>query len=262
MNADVFFTIGRTHSVCQDYATVCGDDLVALSDGCSSSQHTDFGARLLCRIATTCDPVTAVRTAQPHLEAFLLPVECLDATILTAGPTKDRLDVEAFVTGDGVVVGRKRGGGYRLFLSEFPTGAPRYASYDLDPRRRARYVREFAGVHRVTVIEDGVEVSVTDTPVEDAEVQPFTTSFPVAEYDMVLLLSDGALSFHRPVGPYGATECVPLHEVVTAMLAVKGFAGEFLLRRARKFLKDAAAKGWWHDDDFAAAAIYLGELSQ
>ena len=53
MNADAYFTIGKEHVqkdpfVCQDYAAVVGPGRVVLSDGCSSSRHTDFGARLLC----------------------------------------------------------------------------------------------------------------------------------------------------------------------------------------------------------------------
>ena len=257
MNYDVFFTMGRAHTVCQDYATV-GTDMVALSDGCSSSKHTDFGARLLCRQALKgWDPVSAVKMTLPHLEAFGLPTECLDATLLLAGPTKDGLNVEALITGDGIVVARKRKGGYTLFLSEFPTGAPRYASYDLDPSRRARYLQEFKGVHRITLVEDGVPVNVHELPLENADVNPFTTSFAVATYDMVLLLSDGALSFHRP-GLNGATEQVPYQEVVAEMLDVKGFAGEFILRRARAFLKKVTKEGWAHDDDFSVAAIYLG----
>lgn len=259
MNSDVFFVMGRTHTVCQDYAAVGPNHSITLSDGCSSSKHTDFGARLLCRLAMTLDPVTAVKMAQSHLSAFHLPVECLDATILTAWLATDGLEVEALITGDGAVVGRKRSGGYTLFLTEYPSGAPRYASYDLDPRRRARYVQEFAGVRRITCIEGGVVVAIDEERIEDVEVQPFTTSFAVAKYDMVFLLSDGAQSFHRPVGSNGATESVPYREVVEEMLAVKGFAGEFITRRARAFLKKATSKGWLHDDDFSVAAMYLGE---
>lgn len=272
MNADVFFAIGRTHEVCQDYATVYRGDRVALSDGCSQSQHTDFGARLLCRVATVWDdPVTAVKLTQPHLAPFHLPVECLDATLLTAGPSEDGKGVSVSVCGDGVVVGRKRGGGYTLILSEYPSGAPRYASYDLDPKRRARYLQEFGNVrgletqannvHRVTVMEGVEVVSATDIPIEDAEAVPLGWFFDAAEYDMVALLSDGAQSFHRPTGENGLTAPVPLEAVVREVLAVKGFAGQFITRRARRFLKEAAAKGWTHDDDFSVAAIYTGEVA-
>ena len=49
-----------------------------------------------------------------------------------------------------------------------------------------------------------------------------------------------------------------LDVVVDEMLALKGYAGVFLQRRVTRFLKDAQARGWHHDDDFAVAGIYLG----
>ena len=78
-------------------------------------------------------------------------------------------------------------------------------------------------------------------------------------FDLVLVLSDGASSFHRPVGDRGATESVPVSEVAAEMLAVKNYGGEFITRRAKRFLKDAYARGWYHDDDFSVAAIYMGD---
>jgi hypothetical protein len=260
MNSDVYFAMGQTHRVCQDYATVCADGHVALADGCSTSKHTDIGARLLCRLASTRGPGEAVREAHAHLSAFRLPTSCLDATILTAGPTKDGLDIEAFMTGDGIIVGRKRGGGYTLFLSEFPSGAPRYASYDLDPARRTQYLVEFGGVHRVTRIDDGITVAVDEHEIEDADVSPFTTSFAVLDYDVVLLLSDGAMSFHRPGATSDLREHVPCTEIVKEMLNIKSFVGDFIVRRCRFFFKEAAKRGWVHDDDFSVAAIYIGDV--
>ena len=46
MAADVFYAIGSTHHVCQDFAVANGD-FVILSDGCSSAKDSDWGARLL-----------------------------------------------------------------------------------------------------------------------------------------------------------------------------------------------------------------------
>ena len=52
MNADSAVNIGSTHSLCQDYVIARNPDrapYVVLSDGCSSSNDTDIGARLLVR---------------------------------------------------------------------------------------------------------------------------------------------------------------------------------------------------------------------
>lgn len=261
MNSDVFFTIGRLHDVCQDYASVVSESRVVLSDGCSSSKLTDIGARLLCRAVVRLKgvaPSLAPVICKKNLEEFDLPVECLDATLLTLDVREDL--VRALVTGDGLVVGRKRAGGYTALLSEFPSGAPRYASYDLVPERRALYLQEFGTFWKVSLFEGSCPLGEETILLEDSPLVPYSFSFPLAEYDLVLLLSDGALSFRRPLGVNGATEAVPVQEVIEEMLQVKGFAGQFITRRARKFLKGAASKGWTHDDDFSVAAIYLGEL--
>ena len=50
MNADHYYTIGNSHSVCQDYAIsglVENGAYAILSDGCSSSPDVDVGARML-----------------------------------------------------------------------------------------------------------------------------------------------------------------------------------------------------------------------
>ncbi len=51
MSSDSFFTIGKSHDICEDYACngVFNDEIayVIVCDGCSSSTHTDFGSRIL-----------------------------------------------------------------------------------------------------------------------------------------------------------------------------------------------------------------------
>lgn len=266
MNADAYFTIGKEHAaktpfVCQDYAAVMGPGRVVLADGCSSSRHTDFGARLLCRLGAQLGPNKAPRAAEPILATLGLPTQCLDATLLLARWREEEQDVRVLLAGDGVVVARRRSGGYFLVLSEFPSGAPRYLSYDLDPARRAQYVQEFGGVQKITTTyQGGVTEQVFPLLDEDLAVPEFT--FPAAEFDLVLVMSDGATSFQRPKSADAPwiTEPVPLVEVVEEMLAIKGYAGVFVAKRALRFLKDAHAKGWHHSDDFAVAGIYLDDV--
>lgn len=52
LTPDAFFTIGKTHTVCQDYAHagfIPGTDqaYAIVSDGCSGSPDTDFGSRFM-----------------------------------------------------------------------------------------------------------------------------------------------------------------------------------------------------------------------
>ena len=86
--------------------------------------------------------------------------------------------------------------------------------------------------------------------------EPFRElAFPTDLYDLVLLLSDGAESFHTKDG-----QPVELDLVLAQIFDFKGFAGQFLGRRCGRFLSSFCAEnGWKHDDDFTVAGIYVGE---
>ena len=54
MNADYYIEKGQSHDFCEDFALAgkIGESAYAiLSDGCSSSEHVDLGARLLVHAA-------------------------------------------------------------------------------------------------------------------------------------------------------------------------------------------------------------------
>jgi hypothetical protein len=54
MNANHYFSIGKDHAICQDYAIsklINNGGCAILSDGCSSSPSTDIGSRLLAMAA-------------------------------------------------------------------------------------------------------------------------------------------------------------------------------------------------------------------
>jgi hypothetical protein len=54
MNTDAYYEIGSSHRVCEDYALAGQYEDMAyaiVSDGCSSSENSDVGARLLSHIA-------------------------------------------------------------------------------------------------------------------------------------------------------------------------------------------------------------------
>lgn len=258
MNTDAFFAVGRQHHICQDYA-IAGKGVAALSDGCSSSPNTDLGARFLCRLGVTKGPHAAIHAATSLLAPLDLPKESLDATLLLARWDDPAQSVKVFIAGDGVLVGRRRDGGSTVIVSEFPSGAPFYLNYGTNDARRQGYLQEFGGKHVFTVSTPESE-TVQESQVEEPPVVMF--EFLASTFDLVLLLSDGAKTFRRPVPQArGATEPVPLQEVVDNLLQVKGYVGEFITRRAKRFLQDATARGWHHDDDFSVAAIHLGDPS-
>src|SRR5690348_10028206 len=114
MHADSFFRMGASHAVCQDYASAGQVDGVAyaiLSDGCSGSPATDFGARFFVRAAEqrirdiadgSLPAEDLVISAAQMATACRLPLACLDATLLFAASLGRGL-VQVFQTGDGVI---------------------------------------------------------------------------------------------------------------------------------------------------------------
>ncbi len=261
MHADSFFRMGATHAVCQDYADSGAADGVPyaiLADGCSGSQHTDFGARFLAR--ATIGWLSELRRAEfptheiiAHAASMArvarLPIESLDATLLVATLNDYGDNVFTYQTGDGVVVARRRDTEkLEYFSREYSGGMPYYLSYLLSGSARARLER----------YEQEVRVKSNVNNI-CARVSPWLLrrEFRKDEYDLVALLSDGAEAFHRSTG-----EMVPLESVLRETFAIKSFTGQFFGRRCARFLGTfCKEQGWKHADDFSVAGIYLGDES-
>ena len=83
--------------------------------------------------------------------------------------------------------------------------------------------------------------------------------FPINEYDVVAVMSDGVETFQKKEGR--SVSMISHMEAVEKLLDIKGTNGEFITRPARWMLdKFCPANGWHHTDDVAVAAIYTGEL--
>jgi len=269
IQADAYFALGKTHTICQDYATVLqeSDDVasIALSDGCSSSPHTDFGARFITRAAVT-NPAPfslpeALQVASDARQSLALPLACLDATLLMASVEKKMVTIRAF--GDGVLVLQRKDGSSMTWELSSPGNAPPYPNYLLNEGRLKRYLTEHKFLDiATTMVADG-KVETTRTQVE-LGVSNFgmNLSFPTDELSGVFLCSDGVQSFRRKT-PEGTFVPVSLQEVLAQITAVKSCKGEFMVRRMRKFLYEFCPKnGWTHDDDVSVAALLLAEDGQ
>lgn len=283
MNADCYYTIGRGHQVCQDYALAGSlteglnleiDGLVpvyaVVSDGCSSSHDTDWGSRFYCRaFRNVFEDVLLESTPEILLSGAILmeatrmanaarlPNTVLDATLMYSYVQQGVCRVK--VHGDGVVFARRRNGSRVFSTIQFHHGAPAYLSYLLEDDRQRLYLRETnAGARDVTTYDsDILDFSDQERPqkVLVQGLEPTEFKFAVDEFDVVGMLSDGAMSFSSEKGP------VAVSEIVDEVLDLKGFAGEFAVRRCKRFLRaQAQSAGWHHEDDFSAAMIYLGEL--
>jgi hypothetical protein len=265
MNADSYFEMGRTHLVCQDYAFASDPDpdlgwltarpYVVVSDGCSSSLNTDFGSRLMALSAARemdefgpdapveLDGKKIIAGAVLMAEALGLHITALDATVMVAWVEQNTIRV--LVWGDGVVAGRYRHGLYRLHTIEFAHSAPAYLTYSWDESRQAVY-REHTedGLHTVYTTDQE-----DNDPIARGEartgLEPVEFSFPIEDFDLVVLLSDGIETCH-----------IPVEDAVEKVLAVKNYDGRFITRRVRRFLKQLRADGNNVDDDLGVGALY------
>lgn len=269
-HADAYFALGKSHTVCQDYAAtgkVDGTVLAAVADGCSSSPDTDFGARFLVKTRLTglWPPAPAnlryfVQMADTAARSLALSNHCLDATLLHAEVTGDDLTVVAY--GDGVIDLEFKNGDRNTFSIEFEGEAPAYLSYWLREDDLDLYLRKL-GQRKVTVksqLSDRMVWENTGEVKVTRDAYGFVQNFPWNTIKRVTLCTDGVRSF-RKVTAQGATEDVPLDSVLAEVTGIKSQAGQFMVRRMRRFLYDYCPKnGWYHDDDVGVATILNGEV--
>ncbi len=262
MESDAFYAIGASHRVCQDYAKAgVAEGRVShyalLSDGCSSSADSDLGARFLVTAAehrlrlfdSDYDHSWIAHRAAAAVSLFGANSYCLDATLLSAFVV-DLTRVHVSIAGDGLIAARRRDGA--LVTWEFSDGpAPAYLSYQLSKERLDHYIAAGYGKRRITQHINGRLCGESEV---DLRVQGFVSELVlnVDDYDLLLLLSDGASSFE------GAG--VSLQEIAGEFVAIKSSRGAFVQRRCKRFLgKGCKARGWIHQDDVAVAGLYLRE---
>ncbi len=266
METDAHFTIGKTHDVCEDYAvagqTSEGLAYAIVSDGCSSSPRTDFGARFL---ATAAEVQTrthhlmplgdeVIHNADEARKVLGLPQTCLDATLLVATWGDDELNVRMWGDGEVVIL---CDGGFSWHSVEYVAGAPRYLTYNLNAARREVYEAESDNGRRTETIRTVWEAGqhgMDTVLIESTNQASLQLRVDTINVRGVLLLSDGLQTFQDTTN--GSNRPVPVFEVLEQVLAIKNTNGEFLKRRCNKFLgKFCRDNGWHHDDDFSVAGI-------
>lgn len=251
------------------------------------SPFTDFGSRFLVRMASvflrkTIDgglplvvesdlewlngELTHIMGESLASEAYRIARQAgfdkraLDATLIRAVQRPDG-SVVVHQAGDGVVAARNRETGLITYTTmKFGNNMPYYLSYLLDIAERRRYFDLARSVEVTTANEVAGSGMGGWNWVEETVVHPLIAEIPIfqrfifgPEYDLVLIMSDGAESFQDQEG-----QIVPVGAIVKQLFDVKSFEGEFLIRRCNKFLsRFCAERGWKHTDDFSVAGIHL-----
>lgn len=276
MILDTHFSIGKTHKVCEDYVTMGYRPVpyIIVSDGCSSSENTDVGARLLswamaksikCLYNKTNQlPFdynvlghTAIAMARSMTDALGLQSSATDATIVLAFYHNEYIWV--YMYGDGVIMLSLLDGTFDFFdvncafkVNGIRKEQPYYLSYLVDPYRRSLYLD--------TVIESNLDKTIKTIynhvrrdnvrMIYDAAV---IKKFSVHDYKTIAIASDGITTFLD--ASKGEAGKVPLEESVPLFINFKGTKGEFLKRRAKKQIETYHKKGIQHIDDFSIGAF-------
>jgi hypothetical protein len=265
MNADHAYFIGKGHSVCQDYAisgVVENGAYAIVSDGCSSSPNTDFGARALAlsgkrtlgiggtNMKADLFGKITIDNVRDIPATLTLSSKSLDATLSIVWALKKEFGVHMF--GDGVFF-HKTPTVLRVIKVEFESNAPAYLSYHLDEARKEEYTETIEGAKRVTDSSiylanpnDIIEV------VEDSDpFEPFSIKGLVEPGDIVGVLSDGVNTFTNN------NDDMDWFDLVRQITEFKSLQGVFVERRLGYLKRQWTKEGITHFDDLSMSAIVI-----
>jgi hypothetical protein len=239
-----------------------------VSDGCSSSEDTDFGSRILCKAAESAikllhsgeidvplvrplDHVSNIANsiASNVLESYgrMLTPYALDCTLLVAYRHSDAFHVIA--TGDGVVAARRNDGTLDIRVIEYAGNAPIYMNYLNNQERLDGLRRTFDCTKRIYFLsEDGQDTHISKNIEEYYE-------FPFSEYSSVAVMTDGVLSFKRLSEDEKSYERVDVQNIVSRLMSFDQTLSGFIERQCKDFRFDCSLLHMIHKDDVAIGAL-------
>lgn len=277
--------------VSQAVALATGDDAVVAEDDPDAPVDTVVNGNMdSCEIpAQTYEAnreaflTTTLHDASNTIRALKLRPQCLDATLIIL--RADETSYHAEVYGDGAIVVGYADGSMRVTLVDYPSNFPEYLSYRLDENRMQRYEAILQNdcekeqrqgpilvtTFRIPKAADTPEAArqnprhaqeIEERYLERGEViivagncKGGTTT--AEDVRWVAALSDGLQTFHQIIPEGGAKVRVPiaLEAVLIALLDFRSMNGQFVQRQFQWFLREAARRGWMHDDDLSVGVV-------
>jgi len=256
MNIDSYFEIGKTHLVCQDYA-LCGkyQDMAyaIVSDGCSSAEHSEIGAQILCHVAKynlelyynlfsqgiselTISNLLAnsiLKRADEIRKIYPITPAALQATLVIAVKTYHWTYV--FAWGDGFIIENNH-----TMQLEYPdTNAPFYLCTD-----KTQYIEKFGNDNALTI---------TDLESGHIDYQDFDSPYMNmyrTEPGLIMVGTDGLNQYQDD-----KFKDIKSPDIISEITDFPTTSGEFLKRTMNFLKKDYARKGWFHSDDIGLAVI-------
>lgn len=259
---DTFLEMGSQHKVCEDYI-IKGNyptPYIILADGCSSSNNSEMGARILCHLAKQYlkyrkDDLHEldqrktgnwiIHNAEMTARQLGLSTSCLDATLIIAFQLENRIQI--FMYGDGVIIRKIRDLTEVTTIDFAPANAPFYLSYLVDQERFDCY-HDMKNELVKTIFHNG-ELKSSETFAYDAQI-----FFKGNAFDTLFICSDGISSFIS--GDRTERKLISHMEILPNLMSFKNTKGEFLKRRAGKELKTLSKSGIHHYDDLSIGAFH------
>lgn len=282
MSCDSYYGIGDKHQVCQDYAlhgTLDKDmEYVIVSDGCSSAEHSEIGAQILCHAAkyqiALCYQTGLFRECSLHTLSSVLgnsilkriheikmsyPISshALEATLFIA--VRVLSETYVFGWGDGVIIEHFRRGDkeYRRACNiDFTGNAPFYLVYDIedyarDMKKKGYVNPEVIYTHYIKY-DDGQFES-------DTKKYEYSKSYKEVYglEDKMHLVSltvctDGVCSFQD-----ADKKSIELMTLIPEIMGYKSTAGEFVKKRMFFLKRKARKNNWSHSDDIGCGTIFI-----
>ena len=276
MNSDSYFEIGSTHLVCQDYA-LSGSfkdmHYGIVSDGCSSAEHSEIGAQILCLVAryniqlyydlffSVEDQVmqtllgnSILKRADELRKLYPIVPNALEATLLIMVAKGDQACV--FGWGDGYVLSRVDNNfieGTHQPLSykkiSYPeTNAPFYLS-----ATREDYINKFGSgmivKHTVAMVRE------CDNDIPSFRLETFDTPFfqkylRFSSGNSLTIMTDGLGQYQNNL-----KKPVPDTEIMPLIVDYPNVQGAFVQRTMNFLKRDLLKKNWSHMDDIGLATI-------
>jgi hypothetical protein len=260
-----------------------------VSDGCSSSEHVDVGARILAHSAKEfffyCykglneirDDIHILEESfRNYLRASALLISrhlrlhtsSLNATIIAT--VTDGKTTRVFMYGDGGVIIGHKDGSITYHFVHYSQNAPYYISYDMVEESKKLYLKEYSDqiIYFTNETFTANDLGNRIITCEQVQTKDFHYGrnehyFDTAGIYFIMCVSDGIhsyleMDFSFPT-PQKASKEVSYLEIVNQICAIKNSKGSFIQRRMGRIQRDFSKMDRVHFDDVSVSAIYMTE---
>jgi hypothetical protein len=236
--------------------------LAVVCDGCSSSENSDIGSRLLSIIAkdAMCEIFKRDLVYEEHIREYIirkmievkkccsfLNTTFFDSTLMIIVKPKD-FYARVLVYGDGVIFKKEKDSpNIELCEISFSHNAPYYLNYKTDFKRDSLYLKNSS---EEICCRTGFAIGDHNIPVADAIPAFYTING--GEPDFIGIASDGISQLlNRNTGTM-----LPTEEVIKNLTDFKTTNGQFVKRRVKRAMDEYAKNGIIPVDDLSLAVIH------